>query len=203
MKRRLFYLALIIISLIVMFTACENDNDNNGNISAINAENVINADNSIAIVKASIERDDYARGKIDYEAASAEYKNGGFKLNLSDTVPDKCLEKVLWHSSAIEVSDNNAKINFLTIRAYNKERRVIGDFMLRIEGKKDIYHASYIYADRNFTVNGNDTLDNLAFDCTFEKGWNILYSTKGKVTTQKPSKVKLNWYFNKYEELKY
>jgi hypothetical protein len=78
--------------------------------------------------------------------------------------------------------------------------------MFFYEYETDTYWAwqMYVYADKKFTVSGSGTDDEgwtYNINCSFEKGWNIMYSTDDYdnetwgYSTTKPSGISLNWYF--------
>ena len=203
-----FYLAATIILLAMVFIACgsnSSENKDNENFFVINVENVIGADSNIVTVKAGMiaSTSIHRTSKIDYEVASAEYKNGGFRLNLPETVPDEWLNAVIdyWEDTIrFVISDTKAKVNFLEIGACNQEGiEESSRFWLEVEENDNGNYCDnfYIYADRNFTitVKGDNN-----YNCIFKKGWNIVYSCFDKddkwiATTQKPSGINFKWYF--------
>jgi hypothetical protein len=71
--------------------------------------------------------------------------------------------------------------------AFNNTEANIGSF------RRDKWGINFIYADRSFTEKGI-SLYGVEFDCSYKKGWNIVYvSRAGKIsdagsiqTTQKP-----------------
>ena len=152
----------------------------------------------------------------DYDAiASAKYANGGFKLNLPESVSAKYLYSI---DDAFDfeedfegtISDRKAKISETWLFAYDREDDEIGGFWWTNENE-DVW-AFYVYVDRNLTIKGHeswyDSYENeyyyYEYDCSFTKGWNILYEVeKGRyeylLTTKKPSGTTLKWYYEDWD----
>jgi hypothetical protein len=184
-----------------------------GTSAVIEVTSVIGNTDNIATVKALIIVDEHPDGYwIGYNAASAPFKNGGFKLNLSTSaVPAKYLETAeseFCIEGSIIISNKNALVGVLTIVAYNSAGEEIGEIYIgELYIEDEYYWAEYIYADRDFTIKGvfkgEEYYDK--FDCSFKKGWNIIYGTSQKnendeyfTTTQKPSEAKVKWYYSEY-----
>lgn len=211
MKKQIFYLTAALTALTMVFTACEKKNKGcNGsddvNPSVINATCVVTDKGNIANVKALLLTDishytENGNSYIEchgYEVARAEYKNDGFILNLSKTVPDKYLKKVQekFENTNI-IIDNDAKLSDgLFIVGLNTEGKEFGILTSRTNNG-DIIYINYLYADKPFTIKGEDNYGFL-YDCSFEKGWNIEYRNETICTTQKPSDINLKWYFFEY-----
>ena len=178
---------------VLLFYGCKKDSEG-GTVLEINATNVINSSSEIATVKAKIEG-------YGYEVASAEYKNGGFKLKLSKTVSDEYLMKPqnLWNIPSNMVSDKNTLFGKVHLDAYNNAGKEIGNFCQ----KDDNYGIGvyiywgvywYVYANKSCTIKGESNY--ATWDCTFKKGWNIVYIYSDDLfTTNKPSGVNFKWYF--------
>ena len=66
----------------------------------------------------------------------------------------------------------------------------------KFELVSDKWIVDYIYSDRSFTAEGISEYG-LEFDCSFNKGWNIMYRRKdfSKITTKEPLNEKFKWYF--------
>ena len=209
MRRKIFNVTTAVVALVMVFAACDdkkNNGSNNGGINSlvIDAKNVIDGSSDITTVKAIIYGED-----DDYIVASGEYKNNGFKLDLSKAVPDKYLECVGDIPASIVVSDKNAKVTNLEIHAYNSSGDEIGTFYF--EDVNEI-EATYIYADRNFTIKGEYTENyedytyTMKFDCSFKKGWNLIYSKSdvnasgytSTMLTQKPAGINYRWVYYEY-----
>jgi len=152
----------------------------------------------IAIVKA------FVLGEYEsYEAASGQYVNGGFKLNLPEIVSYTYLNDLdyvlpLYYLEGT-ISDPEAKMTDIRINAYDKSANYIGQFLCT-----DSYDGNnwmfYVYVDRNVTIKGYTSYyDYNVYDCSFTKGWNIIYSgwNNGyyEYTTKKPSGIDYKWHY--------
>jgi len=136
----------------------------------------------------------------DYVYASCKYANGGFKLNLPETVAEYSLRGIydalqLYYFDGT-ISDPEAKMTNTRIRAYDKNANYIGEFWC-----EDSYDSNnlmaYVYVDRDVTIQGY-VYDYYQYDCAFTKGWNILYGYWNgyyEYTTQKPLSIDYKWYY--------
>ena len=173
--------------------------------NVINAQNVENGSSDIVSVKAAT----YNRYYVYRFLATEKYEKGGFILMLPDTIPDSYLYGPYWydadeygvdwfyfnHIFSEYVSDSEAKCGAINFLAYNTKENIIGEFYLADDDAHVV--AVYIYVDRDCTLKVSD------YDCTFKKGYNILYllnphSHSTEYTTQKPSGLKLKWKYEKY-----
>jgi len=177
-------IALMAISM--AFVACKKD-DKEDSGYVIEVKNVQYTSDDINYVEAQL-----ASKVLD----DSKYADGDFKLNLPETVSNDLL-----HNGSI-----NGAFGWIDIFAFNKEKKVIGEFSYQ-DGSKNV-RAYYTYANNDFKFeytneyqSGEETKKNI-WNCTFEKGWNIMYAEiKGNetmLTTQKPSGVSLKWYFFPY-----
>lgn len=155
--------------------------DENPNGLVIEATNIIfEADDpacrNIKTVKAAM----FTEGSAYDFIATANYENGGFKLTLPGTINDEYLHKAtdLWGNM---VSDNQAKITPIGLPSiYGCNGDPMGNFYYSSANA----YEYYVYADRDFTINGIGTLN---------KGWNRLYATGETFTIQKPSGMR--WHY--------
>jgi len=187
MKKKILYLNTLLLAALV-FTACPRKPvplepepvPNSIAPTEITATNVKYSDNDIATVKAIGDNN-------RVEIASAEYKNGGFKLNLPATLPDECLSSAVSREFGNKISDKEAQICRISyFFAYNSAGKKIG----RIDLEDKINYTSYYYADRDFTVKES------GYACYFKKGWNMDYRYGGKSTTKDPSsESSFSWTF--------
>ena len=169
----------------------------------IEVTNVIGSSSGVVTVKA-------LEWIFDDVIASAEYKNKGFKLTLPNTMQSKYLQyDVSEYFDVLPsmVSDKNAKVSEVYLLAYNNAGDVIGGFDMSDEGMDFYVFATYYYADRDFTIKGIDNSEDydVEWNCTFKKGWNIMYWYEDDgwdelYTTQKPSGINLQWYFLNFEK---
>jgi len=215
--KKLLNLLTVAIVLSVIFVACDKENggkNDNGNATTINATNVVGATSNIATVKAFVG---------GFEVASSKYQNNGFTLKLKKTVPNESLGYVttidwknicswLWWKGIPYrlISDQSSFCGILEIYAYDNSDRIIGNISLgeRRDGSSDYgdyIQVCYVYADKDFSINGVN--ENCQFNCSFKKGWNIVYlceyPTPGGdyqydwvMTSTKPSNANLKWYYN-------
>jgi hypothetical protein len=202
MEKKIFYfLAMTILSGIVI--ACDRDDNGNNNSNAfiINAtvENSNSYNDKITTVKAFL----YSKDKEYVDVGTGTWKNGGFTLKFSTTVPDWCL----WSFdnedfNNLNISDPKVKFSSLGdlyIVAYDKAG--INVCTLYLEGKNGNIEACvyYIYSDRicAITSKANSTY-NEVYNVSLKKGWNIVYryngsETKYNLTNQPPQNVSLKW----------
>lgn len=184
-----------------VFYSCDKDDDNDGdtnggNALKITATNVINGSTNIKTVKAKIY---WESGENDYDEdaiAQAPYLNNGFTLELPTTLEAKYLETM--DLEGIAVSDKNFKSYFLyDLRGYNEDDDEIGYFYLEEENGDNFYYTSWIYSDRDVTMEGEN--DGEKYNVTLKKGWNVVYDSYTddgfSLTSQKPSGVNYTWNF--------
>jgi len=139
----------------------------------------------------------------DYVYASCKYANGGFKLNLPETVAEYSLRGIydalqLYYFDGT-ISDPEAKMTNTQIRAFDKNANYIGEFWCGDSYYSDNLMA-YVYVDRDVIIQGNAYYyDYYQYDCAFTKGWNIMYGGWNggyyRYTTQKPSGADYKWYY--------
>ena len=193
------------LAVSTMFFSCEEEETKKPAVTnnfVIEATNVLGGSSDIATVR--------ALEPISYdEIASAEYKNNGFKMTLPKTMASKYLRygaSDYFDAPLNLVSDKNAKLATVELIAFNSTGDEFGEFYWEAETYSYYVSAGYVYADRDFTVKGTDNSGSyeVKWDCTFKKGWNVLYwyedsdSGDESYTTQKPSGVNLKWYFSSW-----
>ena len=204
---------MIIPALIcgAVFTSCGSDK-----VQALEKDEgvYLKSDNSL-VIKYNVENgtSDIASVKVimgyqspdsewHYLEFSAKYENGSFELNLPATIPDEYLSpssNVLLYEDDILLSDIHAKNTFAMILAHNSTESNIGGFRFS-SGK---WNMGFMYADRSYTEKGFSK-GGLGYDCSYKKGWNIVYwywnETNSKKTTQKPKneKFKCNLSYNSF-----
>ena len=140
----------------------------------------------------------------------AKFENGKIETDFSATIPaeylyaihekESCYHNYTFSDGIVAVSDSNAKYNRVPfLSAHNRAGKQIGTFYLRINNK---YSYELVYADRDFTEKGfyknrdKDVLVDSAIDCSYKKGWNIIYciGTKRKYT-QNPFDEDFEWVY--------
>jgi len=197
MKKYFFYLAVAVMT--IFFIACNKNNLINGSLEIIEG----NATLSIKAIKVQNGNSEIASAKIilqtfkpthdgDMIVYTATYKNGGFELNIPATIPEGYLSpasNILIFEDNILLSDTQAKTTSFSIGAHNSTETNIGGFSFS-SGK---WNLGFVYADRSFTEKGISK-GGLEYDCSYKKGWNIVYwywSEKNSIkTTQSPKNEK-------------
>ena len=121
---------------------------------------------------------------VDYVLATAEFKDGGFTLNLPKEVPSKYLELATqkWDWLGGNINNKNAKIFYQDrmgqIWGYNSNDKMIASFSCR---DVDYNFVDYIYADSDVNITGKKIY---IFEWEYEtrivslflkKGWNVVY----------------------------
>ena len=193
----------------MFFTACDkNDITNNSHVVVENnpindsplvvkAYNVENGSNDITSAKVIMgyQSSDFEWHYLEH---SAKFENGGFELNIPATIPDEYLSpssNILLHEDDILLSNIQAKNTSVIIVAHNSNESIIGGFSFR----SNKWNMGFIYADRNYTENGFSK-GGLEYDCSYKKGWNIVYwywdGTNSKKTTQKPKNENFKCFFS-------
>ena len=222
-RQKLNYITVLVVAAVLFFAACKKDSNsssssssgsnssngnNTGDITSIEASNVVNSTSDIANVKLIFSNHDNGND-IYYEFTTAKYKNNGFKLELPETLQDKYLFNAAdycygrWGVDSAIISDKQAKIlgyDFYIV-AYNSAGMEIGEFYVN----SNLGGLYYVYADRNFTVSSHFTVGRIVVErnCSFSKGWNIEYwdetNTKSLNTTTKPTGFNYWWEYRSYE----
>ena len=218
-----FLLSIVVCACAgIIITGCsKNDStDDNSSIKVINAtvENGSDYNSKIDAVKGLLNSTMGYNSETDsisvdgYEVESANFKSGGFTLDLPETVDTKNLQKI--HNNEIpngvSMSDTSVYGNFLSIMAY-KSGSLIGEFYYGTEDTTSLLnYALYLYVDRKVTITGTGskqddygTTTNLTYNVSLKKGWNIMYETEnisdsGESTTVEVTSVlpdNLKWLF--------
>jgi hypothetical protein len=216
MKKIIMTMAAFICAVTV-FTGCNKDDDDSGSssITSISAtvESGSSYNSSIETVKAMVDVDDV------YSAiASGKYNNGGFSINLPQTVDDQYLEKMTTDMpDGIKVSDSQAKGCGIELKGYKSDQEV-GTFQYTLTNDTDAGNeGAYVYVDKNTTISGSysETLWGVTikavYDLSLKKGWNIVYmQTTASATdlsaTMKISNEKitgLKWFFIEEDDSAY
>jgi len=198
MNKTVFYLAMAI--MVVFFTDCnktdqisENETvtDSYGdalikeNPLIVKVTNLENGKGDIAFAKFYVTY--YSNGDWPYLAFSAKFENDGFELNFPATIPSEYLDSAsnTMINEGLPSSDTQAKTVSVNIEAHNSSDEIIGAFGF----VSDNWAIEFKYADRDFTEKGTSDYYGVEYDCSYKKGWNIVYwSLNGqkKHTTQKP-----------------
>ena len=176
----------------------ENDPSNDTPL-VIKVDNVENGSDDIASVRVTM---GYQSPDLEwhYLEFSAKFEDGGFELNLPATIPDEYLSpssNILSYEDNITLSDIHAKNTLAMITAHNGDDANIGGFGFS-SGK---WNMGFTYADRSYTEKGFSN-GGLEYDCSYKKGWNIVYyhwdNKNSKITTEKPKNEKFKCRFSDY-----
>jgi len=192
MNKRFLHLAMATV-ITMFFTACEKDNQGS-NPLIIEATGIDVGGADIATVKAVTHRlvSNYpTMHTVRHEIASAEFVNGGFKLILPATVPEKYLSIISENlSDGLVVSDARARVGGVSvIEAYDSFGGLVGFLTL----ESDEWFVAYLYADRNFIQRGIIDEINVEFDFSIRRGWNFTYHSNEKSTTRRPVNANFEW----------
>ncbi len=184
--KNVFFMAAMAASVSV-FSGCGDDGDpsqgEGQNSSAFDGKIQVTGGDSlnskIDFVKAFVGI--HTANGYDYEVASAPYANGGFTLQLSETMP--ALNKFRLPES-ITVSDTTANVAESEIRAY-KGATEVGAFYYGYESDDFASRAIFMYADKDVSVTGSGLRDNevLTYRISLKRGWNKAYGKWIKNTT--------------------
>ena len=177
------YFKLIITLVFVLFASCNKSTICSTEESFVECGREID----IATVKAKIQfiqnPDDECPWAL-YELASVKYDND-FKLDeliFPETLPDNYLLSFS-EKEKNTVSDGQAQTATVSIYAYNSAGKGLG-FINIVVGNESCEYG---------TNNINE------FDCSYEKGWNIVYTKYDRIIkhiTQKPLDEDFHWYFS-------
>jgi len=177
-----FFLFLIITGITMSIVACKKDSEK------ANYEIWIIATVKVRIYS-FVDSPDGKKHWVEYILDSFKYENDELELNLPDTVPNEYLSQHLTGFMDVSKSDPYAKWARVSINAYNSVGNSVGSFGL----VSNNWVAQYIYSDRSFTTIGN--YYSTEYDCSYEKGLNIVYKTFREETTQKPLNENFKWKF--------
>lgn len=119
-------------------------------------------------------------GKEDIILAGVEYKDGGFSMNLLDTIPDSYLKDIidLYVFDKATISDSTAKATVEPVRflAY-KGGQAVGEFVHSGDrGDGVLENAKYLYADKPveiFASKGIYDKEIHRYNVVYRRGWNI------------------------------
>jgi hypothetical protein len=226
MKKNFLMMAFVCLFIGVTISSCKKDDkedENNGSIGntlTVTVENGSSLNGKIDAVKAKIDYEKSNGGWDEYIAASAPYSNGGFTLQLPETVSDTYLGAFDTDEipDGVTVSNLNAKIGWGYIEAY-KEDENVGYFYLGTGTTDADWEGELIYSNGDVNITGTETdvyswesdgetyteTETNKYSMYLKNGWNIVYekwTEKGnnteeyELTTTAPSGAK--WYYYDY-----
>jgi len=116
---------------------------------------------------------------------TADFVNGGFTMNLPETVSDEYLVRFSDFNQDSEISDPDAKVSMVAFHAYNDNGTWIETFEYR---NNKMACARFWYTDRDFTYK----LAYRNYSSSLKKGWNVEYVP----STGKKGIKGMTWYFS-------
>jgi len=213
MKKEIHYLILAVVILLSTF-ACEtrlpfddnggngSENSSNGGAVTINAK-IENGDPLVYVVQVEYSyKDNIAYGRTE---------NGRLIIDLPAIVLERYLTQIVGSPTSLWndiVSDKYAKrTRYRDISGINKDGKTIS-FRLR-PLTSELVSGEYWYFDRDCSMKGTAKFDvDETYDCSFKKGWNLVYLTGMRnqwgeysvvsVSTQKPSNLTFGWFWYLY-----
>jgi len=192
-----------LLALSVIFSGCNDEDDNglvsggfDGRITVTKIENASEYSAALSQVTQVRAVDLYFS---DRTIATGSFANGGFTLNLLQTLSNANLYSItheevhLFPDDLISISDRNARIAVIHFLAFDGNNEQIGDFIEHNnDGTIEVFH---IYADRDVTI--DETYFDAKYSVSLKRGWNRLYyvemSDRAELTTKPVSGM--NWYF--------
>jgi len=213
MKKSAFLLlSAFVFSAVFFFTSCDKPPITGGNV--IEAKDVTSFPpenlEKIDKVKAFI----FNQSEFTYqEVASCKFEKNGFTLTLPENVSENFLMSIASQvPPGIKMNPTDAKRSLILIAAIDRSGKQIGylffasDNLFKSPHAKLTYTTDFLYFDRNVTIKGNYSYEsyNTKYDCSFKKGWNILYYrvkydnetiSIPLLSTSKPSGVNFQWFF--------
>ncbi|MDR2383118.1 MAG: hypothetical protein LBD76_04440 [Prevotellaceae bacterium] len=209
MKRNFFMMVIVCLFTVVALSSCQKDDDDDG----INTINVVveNGNNYNALIDAVILNVwDYSMEQ-NQTLVETEYKDGGFTINLPESVSSRYLEPLDEDMpNGITVSNKNVNGGWASFIAFQSDEAV-GYFYCR----SGDWIGELMYVDGNSFITGivtDSELDNgVTYTATYnlnmnlKKGWNMVYekyslssfSYTSEITTTTPANAK--WYFESYD----
>jgi len=203
-KVKSFFFTAILAVMCAGLNSCDPperpDGENPPNV--IEAKNVIGNTDNVDSVKAMIY--DFENEK-EYVISSTKFENGGFKLTLPSTVLYLNPISFMFDPDEVIISNMEAKHTILgsgSIGGFDVAGEHIGEFSFYPVDNYNLWSILYyVYLDRDCTIKTPSNYDEYTVDCSFKKGWNVLYlyeSDNPIYTTTKPSEVNLKWYYYEY-----
>jgi hypothetical protein len=219
MRKNFLMMALVSLFTVVAFSSCSKDEDNgNGDSSKIEdnkltvaVEDGASYNSKIDLVKVEIGGDYSSDGVWSaHTVATAPYSNGGFTLNLPESVDARYLYD-MDDEEGITVSNRSALIGTVRFAAYKSDARAGYIYCGTASGE---WEAMLVYANADVSITGVSTeTDNdegrsftyrQKYNAHLKRGWNMVYEKETvtgnvkdyEVTTTAPAGMK--WYVGYY-----
>jgi len=187
MQKKVTLLGVVIMAamLIIFSVGCKKDDkktdagsSNNRKVKAI-VENGNDYNSIISTVKyVMYEYDEDGYLENGHVISSCSFDNGGFTMDLPETVNGRYLYSVEWffNPDVANISDMNVGLNYGYFEAYDEDDDYFDDFLYaKFNNKTSATRGEYWYADRNVTITG-EGYDGKG-DLSLKKGWNLVYHT--------------------------
>ena len=204
MKKTLKQLALLpLFCGLVATVACNKDDDKEAESGAFDGKieaTVVNGSQLNGVI--GTVQLVYFDGKENnfHTLASGTWSNGGFSLNLPETIHSRYLINIEGVFGG-EISDTRTNVAIIRYRR-ESDFYIVG---FKSNGGAVVFHrvdrsinssmwAMHMYVDRDVTITGSN-YDNISL----KKGWNIMYTNPnagGKITTKDPGG--LRWFFESW-----
>jgi hypothetical protein len=208
MERNFLIRAFVCLFTVVALCSCSKDDDEENNQipdnTFITVENGASYNGKIDVVKAETD----TRNQDVIMFYSTLYENGGFKLELPESVSAQSLEDDYGDEPGVAISNPNVKTVSVYLDAY-KSGSEIGYFY---HGTGD-WEGYFTYSDSDCDIRGSYTWEiysgthTRTYNLHLKEGWNMVYykSTddeenrlyEREETTQVPAGAK--WYFYEWE----
>jgi hypothetical protein len=221
MKRNFLMKAFVCLFTVASFCSCSKDDDEKNenetsvipNTFTVVVENGVNLNETIDSVKMEINPEKM----YVITLVSTSYENGGFTLNLPESVSARYLDEDFEYEKThgVTVSNPNAKTGWVGLYAY-KSNSDIGGFFYETEDGE--WEGEIVYSDSDVSVTGSYTESETTYtykdtyNVYLKKGWNMIYSRgtdKGnnlheyEETTRTPEGAKWKWYFFNWDDKNY
>jgi len=184
-----FFAAIIAASIV--FSGCDKDKDDDsgGNTASQIIAKVENASKYSDVIKVKLTAWDYTAGKDDV-LVTVDFKNGGFTLDLPETLAAKYLasfEATFYRDedevNQLNISNKNAKMTLAEIEGFDADDESVTYFVYGKEDNNSSTVAYYIYSDSDVDISGTikttddeyDWEDNENYSLNLKKGWNVIY----------------------------
>ena len=206
--KKYFLSNLIIAALIISaaFVSCNKDDDDGGNTATSITAKIDNASEFSDVKKVKIMAEYYENNTWkEYALAEADFKDGGFTINLPATVDAKYLEPYDEEEmpQEINVSNTNAKTLWIwSVKGFNSADEQIARFWCGKEDSNSDTSMNWLYTDSDVNISGTNTSteeeDDVVYEFTviyslvLKKGWNVVYDTYSQTKQG-------NKYIEKYE----
>ena len=141
--------------------------------------------------------------------AIVKYSEGGFKMNLPESIPSSVMENIVdifEADSKIDISKKNSKIAIeIELVAFNKNNEKIGYFFYCKEETDNTYVETLLfYSDSEVNLTGKETYENgtEVWNVSLKMGWNQVFLIEKDLSEDKwedtfttKNQSGLKWYF--------